>query len=275
MLNYTKLSKKPSDFRSFTGLDVQEFDSLYQRIEPEYEQAERERLLSARPDRKRKIGGGGKFHLSLKDRLLMLLVYYRLYVTYTLAGYLFNLDQSNICRDIHYIEPLVRECVPMPKKVHALTRRLRTLDEVKQYYPELRAFIDATEQEIPRPEDKEKMKTHYSGKKMKHTVKTQITVNSNGLITHKTAHARGRRHDYDIFKQSHPELPKDVRPVVDLGYDGIQNDFAGMNQRSLSREGVLEEGIEVRRQRNSLPIRRSTMKLYPKLEWLWNIRYQG
>jgi hypothetical protein len=226
LLSYVRLSKKPSDFRSFTGLDVSEFDSLFRSIEPEYEQAERERL--SRPDRKRGLGGGGKFSLPLKDRLLMLLVYYRLYVTYTLAGYLFNLDQSNICRDIHYIEPLVRKCVPIPKKIHTITRRLRTLEEVKQYFPELRAFIDATEQEIPRPKNKLKRKTHYSGKKKRHTVKTQLSVNSNGLIVHKTNHARGRRHDYDLFKQSHPDLPKGVRPGVDLGYDGIQNDFPEM-----------------------------------------------
>jgi hypothetical protein len=31
----------------------------------------------------------------------MLLVYYRLYITYVLAGFLFDLDQkSSICRDI-------------------------------------------------------------------------------------------------------------------------------------------------------------------------------
>jgi hypothetical protein len=225
LLGYARLAKKPYDFRSFTGLDVSEFDSLYKRIEPEYEQAERERL--SRPDRKRAVGGGGKFSLSVKDRLLMLLLYYRLYTTYTLAGYLFDLDQSNICRDIHYIEPLVRKCVPIPKKIHNLTRRLRTLEEVKEYFPELRAYIDATEQEIPRPKNnKLKRKTHYSGKKKKHTVKTQMTVSSpSGLIIHKTNHARGRRHDYDLFKRSHPELPKGVRPGVDLGYDGIQNDF--------------------------------------------------
>ena len=47
---------------------------------------------------------GRHFKLDLKDRFLMLLVYYRLYITYTLAGFLFDLDQSNICRDIQKIE---------------------------------------------------------------------------------------------------------------------------------------------------------------------------
>ena len=40
------------------------------------------------------------FKLDVKNRFLMLLVYYRLYTTYALAGFLFDLDQSNVCRDI-------------------------------------------------------------------------------------------------------------------------------------------------------------------------------
>jgi hypothetical protein len=51
-----------------------------------------------------KVGAGRHFKLNLKDRFVMLLVYYRLYITYTLAGFLFDLDQSNICRDIQKIE---------------------------------------------------------------------------------------------------------------------------------------------------------------------------
>ena len=53
-------------------------------------------------------GAGRPFKLDVKDRCIMLLVYYRLYITYTLAGFLFDLDQSNICRDIQKIESLVR-----------------------------------------------------------------------------------------------------------------------------------------------------------------------
>ena len=62
----------------------------------------------------------------LKDRFLMLLVYYRLYITYTLAGFLFDLDQSNICRDIQKIERLVRQCIPIPQKIYNITKRLKT-----------------------------------------------------------------------------------------------------------------------------------------------------
>ena len=52
-----------------------------------------------------KFGAGRPFKLDVKDRCIMLLVYYRLYITYTLSdGFLFDLDQSNVCRDVQKIE---------------------------------------------------------------------------------------------------------------------------------------------------------------------------
>ena len=68
-----------------------EFDAIYREIASKYEYERRR--LSERI--KRDIGAGRKFKLELKDRFLMLLVYYRLYITYTLS-FLFDLDQSNV-----------------------------------------------------------------------------------------------------------------------------------------------------------------------------------
>ena len=79
----------------------------------------------------------------------MLLVHCcRLYITHTLAGFMFDLDQSNISRDVQKIEPLVRKCVPIPQKMHKTTKRLRTLEEVEQYFPGFIAFVDCSEQPI-------------------------------------------------------------------------------------------------------------------------------
>jgi len=119
--------------------------------------------------------------------------------------------------------------LPLPRKLHQRARRLGTLDEVEELFPGFKAFLDATEQEIPRPKDRGKRRTHYSGKRKRHTVKTQITVNGNGLIVHKTPHARGSRHDYSLFKWRHPRLPGEVRLAVDLGYDGIKKDYPEFN----------------------------------------------
>ena len=227
MFNYDGLSKKPLIFRSFSGLEVAEFDALYSKIKEAHAAFEQKRLY--RSDRKRKLGAGHPFKLPLNERLLMLLIYYRLYVTSTLLAFLFDLGQTNVLKDIRMLEPLVSEVLPLPKKMHQKVRRLRTLDEVEAVFPGFKAYLDATEQEIPRPKSKRKRKTHYSGKKKKHTVKTQITVNKDGLIVHKTRHARGSRHDYALFKWCPPRLPKKVGVGVDLGYKGIQGDFPQFN----------------------------------------------
>jgi len=227
MMNYDELSRKPLIFKSFTGLEIQEFDALYSKTQDSHASYEEKRLH--RENRKRRIGAGHPFKLPLKDRLLMLLMYHRLYTTSTLLGFLFNLGQTNVLKNIRILEPLVKEVLPLPRKIHSTARRLGTLDEVEALFPGLKAFLDATEQEIPRPKDKVKRRTHYSGKKKRHTVKTQITVNADGLILHKTPHARGSRHDYALFEWRRPRLPDEVCLGLDLGYDGVQNDYPGFN----------------------------------------------
>lgn len=239
-MSYRRLSKKPLLFRSFTGLTVLEFDDVYKEIESKYEEYERTRRQRLSEDseekkkrkiRKRDVGAGRPFKLKARERFLMLLVYYRLYITYTLSGFLFDLDQSNVCRDLSILEPLVMQCVPLPRKLYKRTRiitrrrRLRTIEEVEQYFPGLKTFIDSTEQEIPRPKNRRRRKSQYSGRKKKHTVKTQLMVNTEGLILHKTGHRNGRKHDYDIYKHNHPITPSQVDNIVDLGYLGIEKDF--------------------------------------------------
>src|SRR6476661_6568435 len=235
-------------FKSFTGLSVQQFDNIYnEEITKRYDKHEIQRLSSAKRDiRERKIGAGRPFKLDLKDRFVMLLVYYRLYITCTLVGFLFDLDQSSICRDIQNIEGLVRECIPIPQKMYPITKRLKTPEEVEHYFQGFLAFVDCTEQQIPRPADKEKRKMYYSGKKKRHTVKTQIMANNRGIIIHKTNHNRGCRHDYNIYKNHNLVTPKQVVNVFDLGYLGVEKDFPGQlsalpykkqrNQQELSAE---------------------------------------
>jgi hypothetical protein len=103
LLSYERLSKKPILFKSFTGLTVQEFAKIYEEIAKRYDKHEIKHL-SKRKNRERSMGAGRHFKLDVKNRFLMLLLYYRLYITYTLTGFLFDLDQSNICRDIQKIE---------------------------------------------------------------------------------------------------------------------------------------------------------------------------
>lgn len=222
MFNHTKLARKPKQFLSVTGLTVEQFDSLSKEITKNYKNTEQKRLSQ---NRQRKIGAGHKFDLPLKDRILMLLMYYRMYTTYDMLGMIFDLDKSNVQRDIKYLEPAVKHSIPIPYKKYADSKKIGNTQQLLEFFPELIAITDGTEQSIPRPKDQRKRKTHYSGKKKKHTVQNQITVNLNGEIIHKSSHAPGSHHDYKIYKSKHPALPEDVMVFYDLGYLGIEKDF--------------------------------------------------
>ncbi len=69
---------------------------------------------------------------------------------------------------------------------------------MEKYFPGFLAFIDSTEQHIPRPVDKQRRKRYYSGKKKRHTVKTQFMVNNHGITIHKVGYKKGRKYDYDV-----------------------------------------------------------------------------
>ena len=230
MLTYKKLARKPRSFQSFTGISLEQFDFLSSEIEKEYKRTEQRRL--SRKKRERKIGAGRRFALPVRDRLMMLLVYYRMYITYELAGHLFGLDQSNVYRDIRYMEPAVRGSIPIPQKMmYAESKKIGTIQDLERYFPEFCVMIDSSEQQIPRPKkNKKKRQTHYSGKKGMHTVKNQYTVNLDGQIVHKPPHSPGRPHDYKMFQAKHPTmLPEGLQTFVDLGYEGMARDFPEFN----------------------------------------------
>lgn len=223
MFNHTKLAKKRKQFLSVTGLTVQQFDSLSKQIKKNYKTTEQKRL--SKNKREREVGAGNKFDLALKDRILMFMMYYRMYTTYDMLGMIFDLDKSNVMRNIRYLEPAVKQSMPIPAKKYADSKKLKTMVQLQQFFPELIAITDGTEQQIPRPKDKRKRKTHYSGKKKKHTIQNQITINLDGIIINKSTHSPGSYHDYKIYKLKHPTFSDQLMIFYDLGYLGIKKDF--------------------------------------------------
>jgi hypothetical protein len=100
-------------------------------------------------------------------------------------------------------------------------------EEVEQYFPGFLAFVDVTEQPIPRPKNRLRRRIYYSGKKKKHTVKNLYTANQMGLlIIYKSKHRQiGKNHDYKIYKKNHLDVPEDVEILFDLGFLGVEKDF--------------------------------------------------
>jgi len=219
MFTYEKIKKKPKLFLRFIGLTSKEFDVVYDKIDSSYLSYELKRL--SRSDRTNKIGQGNKFKYNLKTRILILLFYYKVYPTMDLASFLFDLNKSNISRNIAHLEPLIRKVLPLPNKMKS-RKKIRNMEELLEKFPELIAIVDATEQEMNRPKHKKKRDNHYSGKKKKYTRKTQIIINKNGLIIDKSKSTNGKKHDKKLFDEKPPDLPEEITLLGDLGYKGIE-----------------------------------------------------
>lgn len=235
MLTVARLRRKPRHFRAFTGLRVEEFDALLKELQSAYTAVDHAR--KARPDRQRAIGAGRQFELALPERLLMVLMYLRLYTTELLIGYLFGLDASSVNRERNLrMMPALGEVLPLPareemgivgSKAHpgGTGKRIRTLEELLQRFPELEeVLVDATEQPVPEPKDKKARRERYSGKQKKHTLKTQATVTPEGVVLHATLHVPGSLHDHQLLRCSGVlhRLRPGMKARVDRGYEGVE-----------------------------------------------------
>ena len=87
MITYREISKKTRLFKSFFGVTVIEFDELCRKLWPVWAENEVQRLSKRR--RQRAIGGGRDYRLDLRDRLLMTLMWLKLYL---------NTDVLAVCR---------------------------------------------------------------------------------------------------------------------------------------------------------------------------------
>ena len=101
---------------------------------------------TSRP-RIRGVGAGHKFTLSVKDRLLMPL-FHRAYATQTVIVMAFNVRQATVSRDIVFLEPSVRECVPIPEKMYAVVNMVKTVDGLEDIILGLTVLIGVSGQQI-------------------------------------------------------------------------------------------------------------------------------
>src|SRR5436309_15547203 len=114
MSHTDRLRKTPKAFRRLTGITPAAFDRLLAQLTPRHQQADARR--KAQPGRNRKPGGGPKHTLPLTDRLLMLLIYYRTYITHAFLGFLFGIDDSTVGRNINPLQPLLAGIFRIPER---------------------------------------------------------------------------------------------------------------------------------------------------------------
>jgi hypothetical protein len=235
MFTVKRLSRQPKHFQTFTGLNVEQFEKIVKELRAVYGKIHREGLKKVKRQRKR--GGGRKFELELEERLLLTLMYLRLYVSQTLLGYMFDIDDSNVSREINRrMMPSLKQVLPIPMQDELLLpkvqthakKRIGTLKELLEAHPEFKeVLVDATEQEVPKPTDKLARKQRYSGKKKQHTLKSQVTV-SNRLVLHLSKHVPGSVHDFSLLRASgvvYSVQAQQRKLRLDKGYEGVEDAY--------------------------------------------------
>ena len=65
-------------------------------------------------------------------------------------------------------------------------------------------------------------KRFYSGKKRRHTLKSQLVVDKKTKQVICTAFTNGKRHDFRLFKESKTKINPAIKVITDTGYQGIQ-----------------------------------------------------
>lgn len=225
----------PIKLKRCTGLTIDQFTKLTQRIKPLWLQAEKHRL--SRPDRKRAIGAGHPYGLkTMEEKLFCILLWYKVYPALWFLGLCVDLDAANVCNLINRLRPLVEQSADSylglylkqaNKEIKQKRKKISSWDDLKKYYPEAaEILIDATEQQRQRPK-KRVQKRYYSGKKKRHTLKTQLAVSVNGKILSVSKSYPGRIHDFALLKkeQTAKNIPKESRSYLDGGYQGVKKEY--------------------------------------------------
>jgi DDE superfamily endonuclease len=163
MLSYHDLKLNPRVLRAFTSLDPEEFERLlipFDKVWQDYIN----RHYIRKKSRKRRYGGGRKPHLVLiEDKLLFILVYFKVYPLQEVLARLFVMSQGRANEWIYTLTPILEtalgeaQCLP--------ERDPQNLEQVLALCVAVDFLIDGTERPVHRPTDPIEQKDQYSGKK--------------------------------------------------------------------------------------------------------------
>jgi hypothetical protein len=229
MFSYDDLCRHPAAFPSLTGLNRAEFDVLV----PSFGRAEqdlRARSGTTRREGKPRVnapGAGPRPSRDARTRLLMALVWLRVYPTYEVLGFFFGLHKRNAQLNVRAALAALDSLDDFPFDRPDRERpKMRSAAEVMAASPQVRLVIDGKEQRVNRPTGYDAQKPYYSGKKKAHTVKAQVVVDTRGRIEGIGPPVPGgANHDLRLLRGSGvlESLAGGEAAMLDRGYVGVGN----------------------------------------------------
>jgi hypothetical protein len=161
MLSYEEVKRNRQQFLSLTGMEVEVFDELHQGYQKQWNKYIKEYTVAGqkrtRAHRQRKDG----VLEQTQDQLLFVLHYLKSNSIQEHHAATYSMRQSQCNMWLHLLLRLLHQTLKalrqLPERdATKLNKTLKGLREV---------FIDGTERDIDRPQDREEQRKHYSGKK--------------------------------------------------------------------------------------------------------------
>jgi hypothetical protein len=232
MVTYAALCLNPKIFPALAGMTREEFDRLAIELAAALDRsrATSTHTKRGRP-RQRAAGGGPRATLDLPTRLLMTLLWLRVYPTYEVLGWLFGLEKSNAWENVQATLAVLESLADFPFERPAADRaKLGTKEAVSDAFPEVKIIIDGKEQAFQRPQGWDEQKPFYSGKKKRHTVKNQILCTPEGRIGGVGETVPGSTHDLTMMRGDGvlDRLAEGEGAMADKAYTGAQGDRPGV-----------------------------------------------
>ncbi len=207
MIHFEQLKTRPAIMTSLTGLTVDGFQALLPAFATAYEEERKQRDDQRATPRQRGWGAGQKGALpEMADKLVFILFDFRVYPVQVAQGFFFGMGQPQANEWIHRLSPVLKAALGYDMQLPA--RRPQTIKAVLEGCPGLEFIIDGTERPIRRPQQPERQRANYSGKKKRHTRKNNvITDKRTGKVKGLSPTVEGKRHDKKLADEQGETFP--------------------------------------------------------------------
>jgi hypothetical protein len=226
MLNITRALNNDRLIRALTGLNRKAFDELCVVFGPVYEES----LQAELKPRKRARGGGRKARLeSTQAKVFFILFYFKCYPTFDVLSIIFDLERGRSNRWVHRLQGILE--IALGRRMVLPERKITSIERFLELFPEVKTVIlDGTERPVQRPQDNDKQKEHYSGKKKRHTRKHLTGTTRDKRVIILTPAKPGKVHDIRQLREEIlvDNIPDEVAIEGDLGFQGLHNDFVNV-----------------------------------------------
>ena len=219
-MNLTQLQRYPKDrVRALFGLEPAALGALLAATLPELA-ARRLAQQQAKPGRRRAPGGGRGRKLLPYQEVLITLVYLRHNVSHAACGAMFGVSADISENSFHAVVQLLRDLCP----AHRFDAEKKWTKREPSWHPDTLdvVLVDSFETPIARPSLPDVQRKFYSGKKKRHTIKSQIVTDARGeVLAVETGHP-GPASDKTVYEGSAAatQYPRAARRA-DLGYQGV------------------------------------------------------